>query len=105
MSMTSRSYRFFKRSSQIRLIFSTANADFNVDPLTYKRKAYFSWSESELACSNSPANPGFRFLAGLLFFGRIFMWALLNGSLYPSQIQAHQQPHSVGQVSNHRSER
>src|ERR1019366_8309359 len=75
MSMTSRSYRFFKCCSQIRLIFSTARADFKVDPLTYKRKTYFAWRELEPGCANSPANPGFRFPAGLLFFGRFFMRA------------------------------
>jgi hypothetical protein len=57
------------------LIFSTASADFNVDPLTYKRKTYFAWRELEPGCVNSPANPGFRFPAGLLFFGRFFMRA------------------------------
>src|SRR5450759_4677152 len=77
MSMTSRSYRFFRCCSQIRLIFSTASADFDVDPLTYKRKTYLAWPELEPHCSNSPANPGFRFPAGLLFFGG-GMWALLN---------------------------
>src|SRR5450759_2620071 len=76
MSMTFRSYRFFKCCSQIRLIFSTASADFNVDPLTYKRKTYFAWREWEPGCSNSPANPGFRFPAGLLFFGGFFMKGL-----------------------------
>jgi hypothetical protein len=69
MSMTFRSYRFFKYCSQIRFIFSTASADFDVDPLTYNRKTYFGWRELQPACSNSPANPGFRFPAGLLFFG------------------------------------
>src|ERR1035437_434018 len=78
MSMTSRSYRFFKCCSQIRLIFSTASADFDVDPLTYKRKTYFAWPELEPGCSNSPANPGFRFPAGQLFFGGFFMWAFLS---------------------------
>src|SRR6266513_1012296 len=105
MSMTSRSYRFFKCCSQIRLIFSTASADFNVDPLTYKREMYFAWREWEPGCSNSPANPGFRFPVGLLFFGRFFMQAFLSGSVYLSQIQAHQQPRAVGQVSNDGSDR
>src|ERR1035438_5784936 len=69
MSTTSRSYRFFKCCSQIRLIFSIASADFAVDPLTYNRKTYFAWRELEPARSNSPASPGFRFPAGPLFFG------------------------------------
>src|ERR1017187_90421 len=105
MSMTSRSYRFFKCCSQIRLIFSIASADFDVAPLTYKRKTYFSWRESGPGCSNSPSNPDFRFPAGLLFFGSIFMCSLLNGSVCLSQIQPHQQTHAVGQVSDDRSER
>jgi hypothetical protein len=55
------------------LIFSTACADFDVDPLTYKRKTYFAWREWDAACFISPANPGFRFPAGLRFFGGFFM--------------------------------
>src|ERR1019366_8019290 len=78
MSMTFRSYRFFKCCSHIRLIFLTASADFNVDPLTYKRKTYFSWREWEPGCTNSPANPSFRFPAGLLFFGGFFMAPFLS---------------------------
>src|ERR1700674_4677200 len=78
MSMTSRSYRFFKCCSQIRLIFSTASADFNVDPLTYKRKTYLAWREWGPGCSNSPANLSFRFPAGLLFFGGGLMVAFLS---------------------------
>src|ERR1019366_8180594 len=91
MSITSRSYRFFKCCSQIRLIFSTASADFAVDPLTYKRKTYFAWRELEPGRSNSPANPGFRFPAGLLSFGGLFIQAFLSGSVCLSQIQPHQQ--------------
>src|ERR1700675_4330278 len=100
MSMTFRSYRFFKCCSQIRLIFSTASADFNVDPLTYKRKTYFAWLEWEPGCPHSPATPGFRLPAGLLFFGWGFMQAFLSWSVFLSQIQAHQQLNAVGQVSN-----
>jgi hypothetical protein len=73
MSMTSRSYRPFKFCAQTYLIFSTASADFNVDPLTYKRKMYFAWREWEPGCSSFPADPDFRFLAGLVFFGGFFM--------------------------------
>src|ERR1700674_3503142 len=83
MSMTSRSYRFFKCCSQIRLIFSTASADFNVDPLTYKRKTYFAWREWEPGCSNSPANLSFPFPAGLLFFGGGLMVAFLSWVIIP----------------------
>src|SRR5476649_2747056 len=78
MSMTSRSYRFFKCCSQIRLIFSTASADFAVDPLTYRRKTYFASRELEPGSPDSRANPGFRFPAGLLFFGGLFMQAFLS---------------------------
>ena len=53
MSITSRLYRPFKCCSQTRLIFSTACADFDVDPLTYKRKTYFAWRELEQPGSNS----------------------------------------------------
>src|SRR3989304_895822 len=74
--MTSSSYRFFRCCSQTRLILFTARADFNVDPLTYKRKTYFFWREWEPARSRSPAPPGFRFPAGLLFFGGFFMRAI-----------------------------
>src|ERR1019366_8830485 len=91
MSMTSRSYRPFKCCSQTRLIFSIASTDFDVDPLMYKRKTYFAWREWDAACSIFPADPGspahsdvlgwgpgFRFPAGLLFFGGFFMWAFLS---------------------------
>src|SRR5665213_77178 len=105
MSMTSRSYRFFKCCSQIRLIFSTASADFDVDPLTYKRKTYFSRRELEPGGTNPPANPGFRFRSGLLFFGGIFMLAFMYCSTYLPQIEAHQQQQTVGQVPDDRSER
>src|ERR1041385_3312259 len=74
--MTCRSYRFFKCCSQIRLILFTASADFNVDPLTYKRKTYLVWREREPAPSSFPAPPGFRFSAALLFSGGFFMRAL-----------------------------
>src|SRR3989304_1475606 len=83
MSMTSRWYRFFKCCSQTRLIFSTARADFDVDPLMYKRKTYFAWRELDAACFISPANPGFRFPSGLLFFGGFFMRAFLSGVSLP----------------------
>src|ERR1700688_5030411 len=105
MSMTSRLYRFFKCCSQIRLIFSTASADFNVDPLTYKRNTNFAWREWDPGCSNSPANPSFRFPVGLLFFGRFFMRVFLNWSVFLSQIQALQQARAVGHVSNDGSDR
>jgi hypothetical protein len=60
------------------LIFSIASDDFNVDPLTYKRKTYFAWRERDAASFISPADPGFRFPAGLLFFGGFFMRAFLS---------------------------
>jgi hypothetical protein len=63
----------FKCCSQTCLIFSIARDDFNVDPLTYKRKTYFAWREWEPGCSSFPADPGFRFPAGLVFFGGFFM--------------------------------
>jgi hypothetical protein len=59
------------------LIFSIAYADFAVDPLTNKRKTYFVSRELEPNGSNPPANPGFRFRAGLLFFGGIFILAFI----------------------------
>src|SRR5579863_2018519 len=77
MSMTFRSYRFRKYCSQMRLIFSTASADFNVEPLTYKRKMYFAGREGLTERSNSPANPSFRLSAGPLFFSDFFMQVFL----------------------------
>src|ERR1051325_1012410 len=66
MSMTSRPYRFFRFLSQNRLMFFTASVDFDVDPLTYKRRRYFG-RESNLAGLAAPADAALRFPAGLLF--------------------------------------
>src|SRR5450432_1333023 len=100
MSMTSRSYRFFKCRSQIRLILSIASPDFAVDPLTYKRKTYFVWREWEPGRFSSPANSGFRSRAGPLSFEGFFMYAFLSRVSVAFADPGHQQLRAVGQVSN-----
>ena len=79
--------RFFKYWSQMRLMFSIARADFEVDPLTYNRKTYLSSRALAVGSGNSRANPNFRFAAALLFVG-LFM-AFSNKRFYLSQIESH----------------
>ena len=59
----------------------------------------------EPGSSNSPANPGFCFRAGLLFFGGVFMLAFMYCSTYLPQIHAHKQQNAVGQVPDDRADR